>query len=60
MVFIVGVLKILQIPQKNTCVEVIKLQNKELQHTFFPVKFGKFLRTSFISEHRLQLLLFVH
>ena len=30
---------------------------KRLQHTFFPVKFAKFLRTPFFTEHVLWLLL---
>ena len=64
-----GVLKILQTSQENTCVGVffkrvagLRLCNiikKRLQHRCFAVKFAKFLRTSFLTEHLMWLLLVI-
>ena len=62
-------LKISQHLQENTCARVsfnkvagvmpLTLLKKRLCHRCFPVKFAKFLRTSFIVEHLRWLLLFV-
>ena len=53
----VGVLKISQISQGNTCIESLfskvftNFIKKTLQHRFFPVKFAKFLRKPFSTEN---------
>ena len=63
-----GVLRNLQNSRENTCARVsilIKLQawglqlylKKRLWHSCFPVKFAKFLRTLFLTEHLQWLLL---
>ena len=51
--------KILQNSQENTCPKPCNFIKKRLQHRFFPVKFPKFLRTSFLTEHLRQLLALV-
>ena len=61
MFFKISVLKIIAISQQNTCVEVFfnkiaglqacNFIKKRLQHRCFPVKFTKFLRTPFFTEH---------
>ena len=67
MFFKTGILKNFANFQKNTCVESLfdkvaglkacSFVKKRLQHTCFPVKFAKFLRTIFFTEHLLWLLL---
>ena len=50
-------LKISQISQETLVLERLfnkvrkNLAKKRLQHRYFPVKFAKFLRTSFFEEH---------
>ena len=36
---------------KNLQAEGLQLHKKRLQHRCFPVKFAKFLRTTFLTEH---------
>ena len=49
-------LEISQNSQENACAGVSFLK-KRLRHRWFPVNFGKFLRTSFLTEHHRWLLL---
>ena len=44
---------------KNFQAGGLQLHKKRLQHSCFPVKFAKFLRTSFLTEHIRWLLLYL-
>ena len=67
MFFKIGVLKISQISQKTSVLEpnfskvagliFCNFIKKRLRHRCFPVKFAKFLRTTFFTEHLQWLLL---